>query len=53
MFTSDERRSDIPFLSHLKLHVDVIPGSVGVWANFDVLSRLGHVRRRRATRAEI
>lgn len=33
MFTSDDRRSDIPFLNHLKLHVDVVPGSVRVWTH--------------------
>ena len=33
MFTSDERKSDIQFLNHLKLHVDVVPGSVRVWTH--------------------
>jgi hypothetical protein len=33
MFTADERKSDALRLNHLELYIDVVSGSVGVWAN--------------------
>jgi hypothetical protein len=33
MLTSDKRRSNTLFLTHLKLYIDIVSGGVRVWAN--------------------